>query len=244
MTDEDPNELRQRVREQEERIEQLESMVKRMMPNRRDVLKAGGAAAGAGLLGFGAGTASGSDTSSRRAGAPGDEVDVYLDELKDPSGDVVADVDDTGAVEFLRPVSVEEMANGWFYAGAYDGSDPDSRLDNALSDAPSEGSLIFLEPMEYSSNRSFGGITLVGTGIRYQDSTYVTGDWTVSGPETAVERVWLGGSITVDQPDCLLTKIRGNGSITFSSGTSGGVADTIVGVPVTDNGSNTIGTTS
>jgi len=106
MTNDDPPENVTK----EELWNRLRRLEKAVLPSRRDVLKAGGAAGAAGLLGFNAGSASGADTSGARAGSPGNEIDVYLDEIKDKSGDVVADIDDTGAVDFQRPVSTSDLS--------------------------------------------------------------------------------------------------------------------------------------
>jgi len=85
--------------------EQLWNRLKRLeehvYPSRRELL-AGGASA---LLAGGAvksmsGRSRAADTSAGQAGAAGQEIDVFIDELRDPGGDVVADVDDTGAVNW------------------------------------------------------------------------------------------------------------------------------------------------
>lgn len=77
---------------------------------RRDLLKAAGLAGAAGLTGAGGVTvatqeARAADTSAGNIGTAGGPLDVYIDELKDPGGDVVVDVDDTGTLAWQRAVS-------------------------------------------------------------------------------------------------------------------------------------------
>jgi hypothetical protein len=77
---------------------------------RRDLLKTGAtAAAGLGLGAAGVagttGRASAADTSVGQIGTSGSPVDITLDEIKDDGGDVVADIDDTGDVDFKRGIA-------------------------------------------------------------------------------------------------------------------------------------------
>jgi len=220
------------------RLRRLEQAV---FPSRRDVLKAGGAAGAAGLLGFGAGSASAADTSPDRVGASGNPVDVYLDELKDASGDLVADVDDTGPVDFNRPVSVERIDSERHYAGAYSGSDPDARLDNALS-AASSGETIYLEATTYDIDRTISSaLTLVGGSSHNITGTIINATWTFNGNYITLKNVFLGGTISVTSKRVSIYDVS-SGSVTFESGTDKCIIDTSTAVSVTDNsGSNTIG---
>lgn len=77
---------------------------------RRDLLKAAGIAGVAGLASAGGVTvatqeARAADTSAGNVGVAGGPLDVYIDELKDPGGDVVVDVDDIGTLAWQRAVS-------------------------------------------------------------------------------------------------------------------------------------------
>jgi hypothetical protein len=85
------------------RVEQLESI---LYSNRRTVL--------AGLLGLGGGaaltgSAAAADTSVGAAGAPNGSQDIYLDEILDPTGDPVADLDDTGLFSFQRGLDLPDL---------------------------------------------------------------------------------------------------------------------------------------
>lgn len=88
--------------ELEQRVEQLEEYVSKMMPSRRDVLKAGGG----GLLGGAAvlsatNSAAAADDSPDALGAAGDSMDVYLDQIRRPDGSgVVGDLDPSGTFDW------------------------------------------------------------------------------------------------------------------------------------------------
>jgi len=70
---------------------------------RRGVLQAGTGAAAGGIAGYLAtGRASAADTSSGNVGSAGNSADVFLDQLRDPGGDEVLDVDDTGTIVSQR----------------------------------------------------------------------------------------------------------------------------------------------
>jgi len=97
------SDLRERVEQLEATVEQQQQTIRKMLPGRRGALKAGGLLAGGGLLG-----ALGServeaadgtqDTSAGTIGAAGDSNDIYLDQLYDPDGDEILNVDDTGDI--------------------------------------------------------------------------------------------------------------------------------------------------
>jgi len=128
MSDEtDPESLRERVRELEETVDQLKQ---RRGPSRRDLLKVGsGGLLGAGLLAssqpVSAAPAS-ADTSAGQVGVAGDSNDVVLDQLRDPGGDEILNVDDSGGInaQFGRP---------WYF----DTLD----VEELTTDAPSDGTL-------------------------------------------------------------------------------------------------------
>jgi hypothetical protein len=184
--------------------------------------------------------------SDGNVGTPSDRVDVFAD-------GVDASVIDT-----------EKIGTSQRYASAFDGADPDARLDNALS-AASNGDIIYLEAGDYTSNRTIStkcaiigpqGFEIPPGGASFN----ISGDWTF-GAEGALERVVLssntitftepysyldtarsasGGSIVVDADHCRVLNMA-EGSVTFNSGTKQGLVDSSTNVAVTDNGTNTTG---
>ena len=68
--------------------------------SRRGLLGTLTGAAAAGSVAYSAGKAEAADTSVGQIGAAGSEVDLVVDQIKDPGGDVLADVDDTGDVDW------------------------------------------------------------------------------------------------------------------------------------------------
>jgi len=86
----------------EARVERLEEQVSETMPSRRQLLAGAGTLGVGALLGGGADTAAAvdgtQDTSDGTVRGNGGGVDVRLDELRDPGGDEVFDIDDTGAI--------------------------------------------------------------------------------------------------------------------------------------------------
>lgn len=99
----DDSDLRARVAELEATVQNQQETIRKMLPGRRGALKAGGLLAGGGLLGaLGSDQAAAADgtqdTSAGTIGAAGDSNDIYLDQLYDPDGDEILNVDDTGAI--------------------------------------------------------------------------------------------------------------------------------------------------
>jgi len=86
----------------EARVERVEEQLSKTMPSRRQLLAGAGTLGVGALLGGGADTAAAADgtqdTSDGTVRGGGGGVDVRLDELRDPGGDEVFDVDDTGAI--------------------------------------------------------------------------------------------------------------------------------------------------
>jgi hypothetical protein len=86
----------------EDRVERLEEQVSKTMPSRRQLLAGAGTLGVGALLGGGAGSAAAADgtqdTSDGTVRGNGGGVDIRLDELRDPGGDEVFDIDDTGAI--------------------------------------------------------------------------------------------------------------------------------------------------
>jgi hypothetical protein len=99
----DESDLRERVDQLEATVEQQQATIKKMLPGRRGALKAGGLLAGGGLLGaLGSDRAAAADgtqdTSAGTIGGAGESNDIYLDQLLDPGGDEILNVDDTGDI--------------------------------------------------------------------------------------------------------------------------------------------------
>jgi len=149
----------------------------------------------------------------------------------------------------------------YLWASDFDGSDADTRLDNALN-AASDGDVILLENDTYSSTRtinSFAGTLLGSFSVSANNGAVVSGDWTLDSRvhiyRIAVEsnadlnpnvsNIHLSDidnqeTITVGGDRAVIQGVLG-GSITFQSGTSGGIVDSSTDTTVTDNGSNTVG---
>lgn len=149
-------------------------------------------------------------------------------------------------------------AGDYHYAGDYPGADPDVRLDNALADA-NASDRIYLEQALYSANRTISQqVHLAGVGQNNGTVIDAGATWTISTRSTISDfntsgelvlddsfcNVYRCGgfssTITVNGDDCILSQILG-ASITFASGTSGNIIDSSASVPVTDNGTNTVG---
>ena len=171
-------------------------------------------------------------------------------------------------VEFQRPdeefgnVGARSVSDDYNYAGDYDGSSPDARLDDAISTA-SAGDTIYLENATYSSNRTISKrLTIIGSGAQSSDGSAINAAWTLDGVVT-LKNVTRGGDdfeLAAENVGCYLdglylfasdpvTISRDNvrylnsfgGDVTFADGTSGGLIDSCVNATVTDNGTNTIG---
>jgi hypothetical protein len=161
-------------------------------------------------------------------------------------------------------LSTEQIGSERHYAGAYDGSDADSRLDNALA-AASDGDVIYLENAQYTADRTISK-TLVIEGTRQGGSTIV-GVWTINGRFSEISRCFVsqnnGGQLLVNIDRCHIHTITGSGdpfisvaddnvllagivsfgnSVEFQSNTSGGLASQLVDTSVTGNSAdNTVG---
>lgn len=149
------------------------------------------------------------------------------------------------------------------YAADSDGADPDTRLDAALS-AATNGDIVYLENSQYNADRTVStAVALRGSGVRRSDGAVLDGaEWTLSA-RVIVEGVYLssttGPKITASNQRCSIRNVTdfGDGvvisgdqcdviggfniNVTFASGTSGGLADSITFGSVTDNGTNTVG---
>jgi hypothetical protein len=156
----------------------------------------------------------------------------------------------------------------YHYAGDYDGSDPDQRLDAALS-AANEGDIIFLENALYDADRTISKkALLLGTGLQQVPSgagegTTIGAAWTLDKGRCVIRRIVMNNSasisltarftklislqgrgsdtpITVSADDTMISQGE-NLDVTYESGTANGIIDTVTNGTVTDNGSNTVG---
>ena len=176
---------------------------------------------------------------------------------------VTSDVNNTNTT--TTALEAESLVNDRIYAGAYAGSDPDARLDNALSDS-SGGETIYLEAGQYTSDRTISiPVTIVGTS-QFVDGTDVTDDstWTLDDRGIRLTNLlWRGEKIICDSQDCTIdssivnsdVEVEADGfrfygnrnttssteSITFSTDTEAGIVDSTSNFSVTDNGNNTVG---
>jgi len=163
----------------------------------------------------------------------------------------------------IASVSTEQIGSGRHYAGAFDGADPDARLDNVLS-AASNGDTIYVENAEYDATRTVSkSVTFTGTAAAFGGAD-IRADWTVSADNVNFVHISLGSSTTLslDGSNCKFIDggvggrasiiVGGNsstvndntvfGSVTFESGTSDGIADgNSAGGSFTDSGTNIIG---
>ncbi|WPH59263.1 hypothetical protein AFNJKBDN_CDS0046 [Halorubrum virus V_ICIS4] len=161
-------------------------------------------------------------------------------------------------IENAGSVSTENLNTEYHYAGAYPGSDVDARLDNALS-AASDGHIIYLEDGKYSNNRTISkATTIIGDESMTAAGPTLEAVWTVSN-RNALRGLFIGAGgklildnerikvsgiidfgdgVTVSANDCAVV-LGASVSVTFNSGTSGGLADSLWGgSSVTDNGTN------
>lgn len=201
---------------------------------------------------------------------PGDTLTVAVDEsaLSFYDGtNLTADVDNEAVTTEDADITGGAVIGDYHHASRYDGADGDARLTNALS-AASEGDTIYLENLLYEDDRTItqDKIALVGTGRGGggdgQGSDLI-GTWTFNSTRGRIEnlggglgvagesgaitfngfqlyRGGYGGDITVSGDSVIITEMF-SGTVTFQSGTSGGIVDASSGVTVTDNGTNTVG---
>jgi len=154
-------------------------------------------------------------------------------------------------------IKTQSQVHEW--VAEHDGSDPDTRLDSALSAVP-DGGVVHLGNEKYDEDRTISkSATLVGT-VNTNGTAIASGTtWTIDNSHTTIERVDVSGTLALDAFHATLInaglfggsvtvsanqhKIIGctNGDVTFQSGTNSGIIDACTGVTVTDNGSNTVG---
>ncbi len=164
-------------------------------------------------------------------------------------------------------LEAKTIANDRIYARSFDGSNADTRLDNALS-AAADGDVVMLENAQYSSERTITTqLLLIGTMSSRSSGTQIEESWTFDS-RAKLTNVAIRGSTTEIQfnvngsfasdiafrgisptvrfsaSQCAIYNAIAtgtNGAIVFDEETSGGLADSIRGPSVTDNGDNTVG---
>jgi len=233
-----------------QRVDQLEATVQKMLPDRRQALKA----LAVGGTGAGLGAALSASAAGQQFGSATGQVGTDSEPLKE----VIAQ---TGTFE---SVSTERIGSTRHYAGAFDGADADARLTNALS-ATSAGDTIYLEKAPYTSNRTIStGLEIVAQGGTY-NGTELDAVWTLtarcrirgisnasssseiivdSGADASVITLCeFNGSTAITINDNNVRYVNNSlGDVTFASGTNGGLVDACRGTAYTDNsGSNTQG---
>jgi len=181
-----------------------------------------------------------------------------LQRIYDAANDVVtADVDNQSVS--TDDTDTKRLSDDYHYAGAYDGVDADTRLDNAIP-AAEIGDTILLENAAYNSDRTISKeLRLEGSGAT-DASTDVNGAWTLSAEIDIVSVSFEDGPVTIDNSRCGMfhcfnfiavpIDVNGNifryigcrgGDITFTSGTERGIVDGCTDTAITDNGTNTVG---
>lgn len=234
---------------------------KQRSQTRRTVLQ-GGLMAGLGAGAFGLGKmstpAKAASTSDRQVGVPSEEVDILIDEIRDPGGDVVADIDDTGDIDWqgrgfdnLSSVTTGQAD----IATPYTFVDSDAQFSNLTLQ---NDLVVFLGDVDLSGQTISSSVTLKGPNPRSDtqgfrlvgnltldaDNSGLFGgftnlnDVTINGQNSRVGWINCNSSITINADDVMLFGVFGNGSVTFASGTSGGYISHH-SVSVTDNGTNT-----
>lgn len=160
-----------------ERLEQHDEWLRRMMPGRRDILKMGGASALTALgIGAAAGPAAAADTSAGTVGE-GTDVDIRLDQLRDPGGTVVADLDTGGDLAFQNGRGITGLSTLDTGEATIDGQISQYNwelVDTAdLSGSPSSFSL---NPGTYSGAEMLVDFLLRSTGSAADLAMRINGD--------------------------------------------------------------------
>jgi len=250
MSQERINELETRVEQLESQLENQQQTMSEMLPSRRDALKALGGIGAAVVLGSAAsGSASAGNASVGQIGTTSSPVDAVLEDVKDHNGNNPMSFPGDGSVN-IDDVSIGPNSEIRFAAD-------DAELDTKLSNA-ADGELIILGNAEFSTNRTVSNqLTFLGTS---QTGPDISGTWTLNDTQIVLRGLGISGTIEMDN---ILCKIKGcnlfeasinvnadrcgvvngcsDGAVTFASGTSGGLADSLIDTSVTDNGSNTVG---
>lgn len=156
----------------------------------------------------------------------------------------------------VTALNAEQMGSERHYAGSYGGGDADARLDNAIS-AAGDGHTIYLEQATYSDDRSIStSLSFIGpsaTAVAGGLGSEVSGTWTFSA-SCVTDQVRFTGGVTADADSCGVLnglhtdtaafEVNGddfryigniNGAVTFANGTQGGIVDACTGTSYTDN---------
>lgn len=231
-------ELRETNEELRERLEQHEAWLRKMMPGRRDILKMGGASAVTALgIGVAVQPGAAADTSQGAIGESGGSQDVYLDEIRDPGGDVVADVDDTGDIDWqsrgfdnLSSVSTDEIGIGNTRALTAVSTSPSSpgTLDNYIRTDGVSGSSGVAGVINVAATRSADGQY---SGIYNLAALISPGDTT---PSQAQENTNAGTmSVNADYNQETTGEVTIQVKADSSSGWGGALDKVVVGVVLT-----------
>jgi len=214
--------------------------------SRRQVMAIGAALVGsAGAGGFAANEVIGSaladastTDSDGNVGLPNDRVDVFAEAI------------DSNSVN----------TEGLTLASTIKTATSDSELDSLTLN---DGDRVLLGSGDFGKSRTISArVDFVGAANTVNSAgAQITGNWTLSSPGTTIRNVNLDGvtlsvdgtlsrvdnvdmvnsaSISVGADRVILRGISRE-SVTFASGTSGGLLDSSVAVSVTDNGTNTVG---
>ena len=184
----------------------------------------------------------------------------------DPLPKVWANEIDVNTLE-AEDTHTERIGGGeYHYAGDYDGTDPDERLDNCLNEAD-DGHRIYLEHTTYSDDRTIDkGILISGPASTSGASDVrIEGTWTldqriilkyitcrtddaivVAADRCSLFGVAMGGNdsdIFVDADNSVISHIwaSSQGQVTFADGTSGNEIGIVSGeTTISDNGNNSV----
>jgi len=242
----------------EDRVEQLESTISKMLPSRRDALKLGGAA----LVGGAAmsGTASAGTQQAGTIGTANDPVDVQSEDINNADTVTTQDLDATNIT--ASNLNSDRITNDYLYAGNFSGSGPSARLQNAIS-AATPGQLIYLEQAGYlndvnvnkrlhlqgpsAASRS-NGASFADSVLRLTERTVLknVGFFTSPGGSGSIEvesDCLLSGIVTASEPVNLVdgeSSIIGSRGleVTIESGVTNSVITANVDTNVTDNSGN------
>ena len=158
-------------------------------------------------------------------------------------------------------LKTESLVNDYHFAGSFDGSDPDERLNTALNSVTTDDTL-YLEKAEYQGDYTIStdGLLLVGTGggANLNDTAFDNGvdieaagveirnvdfrgrDGTIFAPQVLITHCSRVNH-TIESDECaVVSSMRSD--VTFSSDTENGLAGLLwAESSVTDNGNNTLG---
>jgi len=232
MTDQEPTKA-----ELAQRVDQLETVVEKMLPSRRQALK--------GLAVAGTGAAFGSAATGSGAGQQYGSATGSIGSDSQPLSEVVAQTvtANVGHISNIRYVPDE------------------TALSNVISNVTS-GDTLVLGDSDFTTSRTFSArLKIIGSGS-FTNGTRIQADWTFDDTATIrdIEFLDAGSTITLNGNNSSLMGIDGGSSsdiqvnadnvlishvsdcsVTFASGTGGGLVDTATGTSVADNGTNSTG---